>query len=98
MLKFISGIALGVILFGIVAHTSNGQGATAQMKTKEIRQGGDLVMDISVDRAPNFYGIIKVYVGPAELAESNIQFNCGLGKDQNTCQAGHHAATGYKAG
>jgi len=86
MLKFISGIALGVILFGIVVHTSKGQGATAQMKTKEVRQGEDLSMDISVDRAPNFYGVVKVYVGPVESAESITQINCGLGKDQKTCQ------------
>jgi hypothetical protein len=87
MLKFISGIALGVVLFGIVVHTSKGQSATAQMKTKEVRQGDNLYMDISVDRAPNFYGTIKVYVAQVE-SESKIQLNCSLGKDKTTCQAG----------
>jgi len=88
MLKFISGIALGVILFGIVAHASKGQSATAQMKTKEVRQGDNLYTDVFVDRAPNFYGTITLYVGPADSAESKIHLNCSLGKDQNACQAG----------
>ena len=98
MLKFISGIALGAVLFGIVVHTSKGQSATAQMKTKEIRQGGDLVMDISVDRAPNFYGTVTIYVGQADSAESSIHLNCSLGKDKSTCQAGTTLAPDTKLG
>jgi hypothetical protein len=98
MLKFISGIALGVILFGIVAHTSKGQSATAQMKTKEVRQGDNLFIDVSVDRAPNFYGTVTLYVGQADSAESSIHLNCSLGKDKSTCQAGTTLAPDTKLG
>jgi hypothetical protein len=64
MHKFLVGVALGALIFGIVVHAGRAQVATTNVRANEIRQGDILNMDVSVDRAPNFDGTLSVRVSP----------------------------------
>ncbi|MGB7731840.1 MAG: hypothetical protein WBL50_27740 [Candidatus Acidiferrum sp.] len=88
MLKFAIGVVLGLAVFGIVAHVSRGQqAATAEIKATKIRQDDLVSMDVLVDKAPNFYGTVRVYVGPTDSADSKATLICGLEMDKKTCHA-----------
>jgi len=97
MLKFMAGILLGVALFGIVVHVSRGQVATAEVKNKGIKQGDQTTMVVSLDRASNIEGTLKVYalsqdgVGQFELA-------CGLPKGASVCTASNRLPLDAKVG
>jgi len=97
MVKFVSGVVLGAAIFGIVAHVSPGQVATAEVKVKVIRQGDILNMDVSVDRAPNLDGTLSVLVGP-DGDEAQVRLNCSLNKDTTKCQVGNRIPLDAKLG
>jgi hypothetical protein len=97
MPKFFVGVILGALIFGIVAHVSRGQVATADVKAKEIRQGDIINMDVAVDRAPNLDGRLYVHVGP-DGGDDQITLNCNLNKDATRCQAGDRMPLDAKLG
>ena len=97
MRKFVSGIILGAAVFAIVANVSRGQVATAEVKTKEIRQGDTLSMDVSVDRAPNLDGRILVRISP-DGGGLQIEMNCTLNRDETKCQTGTRLPLDAKLG
>jgi hypothetical protein len=84
MQRFIAGIFVGALIFGIVVHISRGQTATANIKAKEIRQGDVLDVDVSVDRAPNLNGTLYITVAP-DGGGDQFPLTCGLEKDATKC-------------
>jgi len=97
MRKFISGVVLGAVIFGIVVHVSRGQVATTNVKAKEIRQGDIVDMDVSVDRAPSLDGRLFVRVGP-DGGGDQLTLNCNLSKDATKCQVGDRMPLDAKLG
>jgi len=97
MLKFIAGVILGALVFGIVVHVSRGQAATANVKAKEIRQGDIINVDVSVDRAPSLDGRLFVHVGP-DGGEAILTLVCNLSKDATKCQTGDRMPLDAKLG
>jgi hypothetical protein len=88
MLKVAIRVVLGLAVFGIVAHVRRGQkSASAEMKATKIRQDDLVSMDVLVDKAPNFYGTVRVYVGPTDSADGKATLICGLEMDKKTCHA-----------
>lgn len=85
MLKFISGLVLGAAIFGIVAHMSRWKVTAAEVKVKDVRQGDDFWMDVSVDKAPNFDGTLNIWVTP-DGGGTQIKLSGNLNKDMLTCQ------------
>jgi len=97
MHRFVLGVVLSTLIFAIAVRISGGQIATANFKAKEIRQGDNIDMDISVDRAPSVDGTIYVHVGPDGDTDELI-LNCGLGKDATKCQASGRVPVDAKLG
>jgi hypothetical protein len=97
MLKFISGMLLGVMMFGIVVHVSRGQVATAQIKKEDVQQGDTFFLDISLDRASNFDGSLTVFTSPEDGA-SSFELSCGLAKDQKNCRVSNRVPLNAKLG
>jgi len=85
MFKFISGLVLGAAIFGIVAHVCRGQVTTAEVKVKDVRQGDDFWMDVSVDKTPNVDGTLNVWVSP-DGGGTQIELSGNLIKGMKTCQ------------
>lgn len=97
MLKFISGLVLGAAIFGIVAHLCRGQATTAEVKAKDVRQGDDFWMDVSVDKAPNFDGTLNVWVSP-DGGGAPIELSGNLNKGMKTCQPHNRMPLNAKLG
>jgi hypothetical protein len=97
MSKLIYGLVFGAAIFGIATHISQGQVATAEVKTKEIRQGDTLSMDVSVDRAPNLDGRIVVRISP-DGGGLQIEMNCTLNRGETKCQTGTRLPLDAKLG
>jgi len=97
MHKFLVGVALGALIFGIVVHAGRAQVATTNVRANEIRQGDILNMDVSVDRAPNFDGTLSVRVSP-EGDNDPLTLSCNLSKDATTCQMGNRIPLEAKVG
>ena len=97
MHKFLAGVALGALIFGIVVHIGRAQMATTNIKVKEIRQGDIINMEVSVDRAPNLDGTLNVRVGP-DGENDQLTLRCGLSKDATKCQVGDRMPLDAKVG
>jgi hypothetical protein len=97
MLKFTAGLVAGIVLLGLFTHTSRGQGATANMKAGDIRQGDTFAIDLTIDKAPNLDG--GVYVGMApDGGEVEMTSRCNLPMGTTTCRATATVALGAKTG
>ncbi len=98
MVKFIVGVILSALIFGIVVHVSRGQAtATANLQAQKIRQGDVINMDVSVDRPPNLDGKLFVRVGP-DGGDAQVTLDCNLNKDAAKCQVGNRMPLDAKPG
>jgi len=95
--RLVPGLALGAVIFAIAVRLSGGQAATANFKAREIRQGDNIDMDVSVDRAPSVDGTIYVHVGP-EGGADQLTLSCGLNKESTRCQASNRVPLDAKLG
>lgn len=87
MLKFAAGLIVGLLLLGFVTYISRGQSAAVNVKSKEIRQGDNVTMEVTVDKAPNLDG--KIYVAAAPIdSKDEIGLTCNLNSGSTTCQVG----------
>jgi hypothetical protein len=79
--------ALG-ILIAISAHTTRGQAAgTAHLENAKITQGDTISMDVTLDKASNLPGVIRVIAFPEGAANGGVNLACGLNAAQTTCKA-----------
>jgi hypothetical protein len=87
MYKFISGLIVGVLLFGLFVRLSWGQGATASTEDHEIRQGDTVSMNISADKPSNVDGSLFVSAAPEGSTDAQMFWNCPVSKGSTSCEA-----------
>ncbi len=82
------GIAAVVALCAYNAYTARGQvSGTAQMNSSRVSQGSTISMTVSLDKAPNFPGVVRVTVSPEGENSGSAVLTCSVGSGQNSCDA-----------
>ena len=84
----LSGFGLAILVTGIPARATPRQEAgTAHMEKAKISQGDNIFLDVAVDKASNFAGIIYVRVNPDGIPNDRIDLGCRLAASQTHCTA-----------
>jgi len=78
----------GMYVSGIPARATPGQEAgTTHVEKAKITQGDNILVDVTVDKASNFAGMIYVRVYPDGVPNDRIDLGCRLGTSQTHCTA-----------
>jgi hypothetical protein len=92
MLKPFSSLFLGAILSFLFVPLSRAQGATAEVKPKQIPQGGVLSIDVSVNKAADIDGLLSIELRPDSDKSPVYSFSCQLPKGETKCHANQSIA------
>jgi|ERR1700722_2905581 hypothetical protein len=93
------GFALAMLVTGIPARATPGQETgTARMEKAKIKQGDNITMDVAVDKASNFGGMIYARIHPDGVPTDRIDLGCRLAVSQTHCTANGTIPLGAKLG
>jgi hypothetical protein len=82
------GFVLAMFVLAIPARTTPGQEAsTAHMENVKVKQGDNLSMDLTLDKASNLAGSIVVKISPDGTPDKEINLGCGLEAGRTKCAA-----------